>query len=193
MPRSQKSPKAPKLARVVSSKKAFAGPIFSVVSQQVEEPDGVHVRRDLVQHPGSIVILAVDDDDSGKEPRILVERQYRHAAGARLWELPAGSLEPGEDKLAAAQRELLEETGYTARKWQKALYFYVSPGFLTESMQVYLAQGLTKGKAQPEEDERIAVRFFPLRQAVEMASSGKIIDAKTIAPILWLQNKLRNG
>lgn len=188
MPRSQKSPKAPKLARVISSKKVFAGPIFTVVSQQVEEPDGVHVRRDLVQHPGSIVILAVDDG-KGKEPRVLLERQYRHAAEARLWELPAGSLEPGEDKLAAAKRELLEETGYTARKWQKALYFYVSPGFLTESMQVYLAQGLTKGKAQPEEDERIALRFFSLRQAVEMASSGKIIDAKTIAPILWLQTK----
>jgi len=189
MPTSQKSSRAPKLARVVSSKKVFAGPIFSVVSQQVKEPDGVHVRRDLVQHPGSIVILAVDDDGPGKEPRVLLERQYRHAAEARLWELPAGSLEPGEHKLEAARRELLEETGYTARKWQKALYFYVSPGFLTESMQVYLAQGLTKGKAQPEEDERIAVRFFSLRQAVEMASSGKIIDAKTIAPILWLQNR----
>jgi ADP-ribose pyrophosphatase len=176
-------------AKVVSSKKVFSGPIFTVVSQQVEEPDGVHVRRDLVQHPGSIVILAVDH--SGKEPRVLLERQYRHAAGARLWELPAGSLEPGEDKLAAAKRELMEETGYTARKWEKALYFYVSPGFLTESMQVYLAQGLTKGKAHPEDDERIAIRFFPLRQAVEMAVSGKVIDAKTIAGILWLENKIK--
>src|ERR1700760_1027896 len=120
MPSSPKS----KLARVVSSKKVFSGPIFTVVSQQVEEPDGVHVRRDLVKHPGSIVILAVDH--SGKEPRVLLERQYRHAAGSRLWELPAGSLEPGEDKLAAAKRELKEETGYTARKWEKALYFYVS-------------------------------------------------------------------
>jgi ADP-ribose pyrophosphatase len=185
------SPPKNKLARIVSSKKVFSGPIFTVVSQQVEEPDGVHVRRDLVQHPGSIVILAVDESN-GREPRVLLERQYRHAAGARLWELPAGSLEPGEDKLEAARRELLEETGYTARKWQKALYFYVSPGFLTESMQVYLAQGLTKGKAQPEDDERIAVRFFPLRQAVMMITSGKIIDAKTIGPILWLENKLKN-
>ncbi len=149
----------------------------------------MHVRRDLVQHPGSIVILAVDN--SGKQPRVLLERQYRHAAGARLWELPAGSLEPDEDKLAAAKRELMEETGYTASKWEKALYFYVSPGFLTESMQVYLAQGLTKGKAHPEDDERIAIRFFSLRQAVEMAVSGKIIDAKTIAGILWLQNKIK--
>ncbi len=189
MPTSAKSSQNRKLARVVSAKKAFSGPIFTVVSQQVEEPDGVHVRRDLVQHPGSIVILAVDH--SGKEPRVLLERQYRHAAGARLWELPAGSLEPHENKLAAAKRELMEETGYTARKWEKALSFYVSPGFLTESMQVYLAQGLTKGKAHPEEDERIAIRFFSLHQAVEMAVSGRIIDAKTIAGILWLENKIK--
>jgi ADP-ribose pyrophosphatase len=183
------SPKKSKLARVISSKKVFSGPIFTVVSQQVQEPDGVHVRRDVVQHPGSIVILAVDET-AGKEPRVLLERQYRHAAEARLWELPAGSLEPGEDKLAAAKRELLEETGYTAKKWQKALYFYVSPGFLTESMQLYLAQGLTRGKAQPEDDERIAVRFFSLRQALAMLRSGKIVDAKTVAGILWLKNKL---
>jgi ADP-ribose pyrophosphatase len=172
-------------ARVVSSKVVFRGPVFSVVSQQVEEPDGVRVRRDLVQHPGSIVILAVDD--SGKVPKVLLERQYRHAAGTRLWELPAGSLDPGERPLPAAKRELLEETGYSASKWTKVLYFYVSPGFLTESMQVFLATGLKKGKAQPEEDERIAVRFVPLQQAVRMAMRGKIIDAKTIAPLLWLQ------
>ena len=189
MPTSAKSSQKRKLARVVSAKKVFSGPIFTVVSQKVQEPDGVHVRRDLVQHPGSIVILAVDN--SGTESRVLLERQYRHAAGARLWELPAGSLEPDEDKLAAAKRELMEETGYAARKWEKALYFYVSPGFLTESMQVFLAQGLTKGKAQPEDDERIAIRFFSVRQAVEMAVSGKIIDAKTIAGILWLQNKIK--
>jgi ADP-ribose pyrophosphatase len=172
-------------ARVLSSKTVFRGPVFSVVTQEVQEPDGVRVRRDLVQHPGSIVILAVDD--SGKIPRVLLERQYRHAAGTRLWELPAGSLDPGEKPLPAAKRELLEETGYSAARWRKVLYFYVSPGFLTESMQVFLATGLKKGKAQPEEDERIAVRFFPVKQAVRMAMLGKIIDAKTIAPLLWLQ------
>jgi len=175
-------------ARVLSSRTVFRGPVFSVVSQQVQEPDGVQVRRDIVEHPGSIVILAVDH--SGKTPRVLLERQYRHAAADRLWELPAGSLDPGEEPLRAAKRELLEETGYSAAKWQKALYFFVSPGFLTESMHVFLATGLKKGQAQPEEDERIAVRFFPLYQAVQMAISGKIIDAKTIAPLLWLEKRL---
>jgi ADP-ribose pyrophosphatase len=184
MPKTRKNASA----RIVSSKTVFRGPVFSVVSQNVQEPDGVRVRRDIVEHPGSIVILAVDD--SGQTPRVLLERQYRHAAADRLWELPAGSLDPGEEPLSAARRELLEETGYSAAKWQKALYFFVSPGFLTESMQVFLATGLKKGKAQPEEDERIALRFFPLKQAVQMAVSGKIIDAKTIAPLLWLDKKL---
>ena len=181
-------PKSKRLARVISSRNVFSGPVFRVVSQRVEEPDGVRVRRDLVLHRGSIVILAVDD--SGRTPRVLLERQYRHAAGARLWELPAGSLEPGENKLAAAKRELLEETGFTAAHWQKALFFYVSPGFLNESMQVFLATKLTKGRAQPEEDERIATRFFPLEQAVRMAADGKIKDAKTIASLLWLDRKM---
>jgi len=178
------------LARVVKSKTVFQGPVFKVVSQQVKEPDGVHVRRDIVCHPGSIVILALDEDRTRRRARVLLERQYRHAAGQRLWELPAGSLEPGENKLAAAKRELLEETGFTARKWQRALSFYVSPGFLTETMEVFLARQLTKGKAQPEEDERIAVRFFPLPQAVKMAMTGKIKDAKTLASLFWLGDKL---
>jgi ADP-ribose diphosphatase len=129
-------------------------------------------------------------DDSGKTPRVLLERQYRYAAGRRMWELPAGRVDPGENHLAAAKRELLEETGYRASRWQRALFFYVSPGFLDESMTVYLARGLKKGVAQPEEDERIAVRFFPLRQAVRMAMTGKIIDAKSIASLLWLATKL---
>ena len=177
-----------KSARIVSSKTAFTGRVFNVVAQQVEEPDGVLVRREIVQHHGSIVILALDE--TIHPPRLLLERQYRHAAAERLWELPAGSLELGEQRLAAAKRELKEETGYTAAKWERALFFYVSPGFLTESMAVFLARGLKKGEAQPEEDERIAVRFFPLPQAVQMAFRGKIKDAKTLASILWLDRKL---
>ena len=180
-----------KSARIVSSKTAFTGRVFNVVSQRVKEPDGVLVLREIVQHHGSIVILALDE--TTHPPRLLLERQYRHAAGERLWELPAGSLESGEQKLAAAKRELKEETGYTATKWEKALFFFVSPGFLTESMAVFLARGLKKGEAQPEEDERIAVRFFPLPQAVQMTLSGKIKDAKTLASILWLDRTLNRG
>jgi len=186
MPSSSKKSKP--LVRVISSKVSFRGPVFSVETAEVEEPGNVRARRDVIRHSGSIVVLPLDN--SGRTPRVLLERQYRYAAGRRMWELPAGRVDPGENPLAAAKRELLEETGYTARKWQKALFFYVSPGFLDESMTVYLASGLEKGVAQPEEDERIAVRFFPLRQAVGLATSGKIVDAKTIASLLWLEKKL---
>jgi ADP-ribose pyrophosphatase len=183
-----KRKKSSSMVRVISSKTTFRGPVFSVMTDEVEEPGNVRARRDVIRHSGSIVILPLDN--SGRTPMVLLERQYRYAAGRRMWELPAGRVDPGENDLAAAKRELIEETGYTASRWQKALFFYVSPGFLDESMTVYLASGLKKGVAQPEEDERIAVRFFPLRQAVQMATTGKIIDAKTIASLFWLEKKL---
>ena len=151
----------------------------------------MRARRDVIRHSGSIVILPLDE--SGRTPRVLLERQYRYAAGIRMWELPAGRVDPGEQNLAAAKRELIEETGYTASRWERALYFFVSPGFLDESMTVYLARGLKKGIAQPEEDERITVRFFPVKQAVRMAMTGKIVDAKTIASLLWIEKKLGRG
>jgi ADP-ribose pyrophosphatase len=165
--------------------------VFNVVTDQVEEPGNVRARRDVVRHSGSIVVMPVDD--SGRVPRVLLERQYRYAAARRMWELPAGRIDPGESRLAAAKRELLEETGYSATKWQRALFFYVSPGFLDETMTVYLARGLKKGVAQPEEDERITVRFFPLPQAVRMAMQGKIVDAKTAVSLLWLEKKLKKS
>jgi len=183
-----KRKKSKPMVLVISSKTAFRGPVFSVMTDEVEEPGNVRARRDVIRHSGSIVVLPLDD--SGRKPLVLLERQYRYAAGRRMWELPAGRVDPGENHLAAAKRELMEETGYTASRWQKALFFYVSPGFLDESMTVYLASGLKKGVAQPEEDERITVRFFSLQQAVRMAVSGKIIDAKTIASLFWLEKKL---
>ncbi|MGA7683905.1 MAG: NUDIX hydrolase [Terriglobales bacterium] len=171
-------------ARVLSSRVAYAGPVFKVTTDQVEEPGGIRARRDVIRHSGSIVVLAVDD--STAEPRILLERQYRHAAQSMMWELPAGRIDDGESPLGAARRELLEETGFTARQWKRILHFYVSPGFLDETMTIYLARGLRPGKAQPEPDERIATRFFPLAAARKMALNGRIRDAKTICGILWL-------
>lgn len=175
--------------RVISSTAVFQGPVFSVNTDYVQEPDNVRARRDVIRHPGSVVILPLDDSQRG-EPRVLLERQFRYAANARLWELPAGRIDPGENKLAAAKRELREETGYTARRWRRILAFYVSPGFLDESMDVFLARDLKRGADQPEDDERISLRFFPLSQAVRMALEGKIVDAKTIAAILWLDKKI---
>lgn len=186
MPSRRTKPKP--LVRVISSKVSFRGPVFSVMTDHVQEPGNIRVRRDVIRHSGSIVVLPVDD--STHQPRVLLERQYRYAAGRRMWELPAGRIDSGERELAAAKRELLEETGYTASKWERALSFFASPGFLAETMTVYLARGLKKGVAQPEEDERIAVRFFPLSQAVRMAMTGKIVDSKTISSLLWLDKKI---
>ena len=180
-----------KKARVISSRMAYKGPVFSVTTDQVEEPGGTRTRRDIVRHSGSIVVLAVEGGDA--DPRVLLERQYRHAAGQMMWELPAGRIDDGESELAAAKRELLEETGFTARQWMKILHFYVSPGFLDETMSIYLARGLQPGIAQPEEDEKIVTRFFPLSVALRMVRKGLIRDAKTIAGVLWLAQQGRKG
>ncbi len=177
-------------ARVVSSKTVYRGPVFSVTTDYVREP-GIDkpLRRDIVRHQGSVVVLAVDE--RGGEPRVLLARQYRHAVGGPLWELPAGRIDHGESALAGAKRELLEETGITAREWRHAFTFYSSPGFLDETMAIYLARELTRGAAQPEEDEMIAKRFFPLSQAVRMAMNGALRDGKTIAAVLWYERSLR--
>jgi ADP-ribose pyrophosphatase len=163
--------------------------VFYVTTDRVQEPGGIAARRDVVRHSGSIVIMAVDD--AGKSPRVLLARQYRHPANAFLWELPAGRIDPGESEITGAKRELLEETGYTANNWRRALYFYSSPGFLDETMAIYLATGLKRGKAQPEEDEFIKIRMFPLSQLLRMVMTGKIIDGKTISAVLWLAQKYR--
>ena len=151
----------------------------------------MRTRRDIIHHSGSVVVLAVDD--SAATPRVLLERQYRHAASDYLWELPAGRIDPGENELKAAQRELLEETGYTASHWRRILKFYASPGFVAETMAVYLATGLRKGKAQPEEDEVIYKRLVPLPAAVRMVVAGTIHDAKTISSILWFDHVSRTA
>ena len=180
-PKSRKS----RQARVLHSKIVFRGPVFYVTSDRVQEPGGIVARRDMVRHPGSVVILAVDD--SRRAVRVLLARQYRYAARQSLWELPAGRIDHGEAPLAGAKRELLEETGYRARRWKRALFFYSSPGFLDETMAVYLATGLVPGQAQPEDDELISKRLVPLSAALKMVKSGRIQDGKTIAGVLWLQ------
>jgi ADP-ribose pyrophosphatase len=171
--------------QVKSSKVVYRGPVFYVTTDRVQEPGGIEVRRDVVRHSGSVVVMAVDESRS--EPRLLLERQYRHAAQDYLWELPAGRIDPGEDELAAAKRELLEETGYSALLWKRVLFFYDSPGFLDETMAIYLATGLKRGKATPEEDEVIRKRMFPLSQTLRMIESGALRDGKTIAGVLWLK------
>ena len=176
-------------ARLTSSRTVYRGPVFWVTTDHVIEPGGIEVRRDLIHHSGSVVVLAVDDSFS--TPRILLERQYRHAAKDYLWEVPAGRIDPGENELKAAKRELIEETGYRAKRWRRILKFYASPGFVAETMAVYMATGLRKGEAEPEEDEIIHHRMVPLPRAVKMVMNGSIRDAKTVSSVLWLDHMKR--
>lgn len=178
-------------ARLISSRTVYRGPVFWVTTDHVQEPGGVRARRDVIHHTGSVVVLAVEDSRS--TPRVLLERQYRHAAQDYLWELPAGRIDSGESELHAAQRELLEETGYTARQWRRILNFYASPGFVAETMSVFLATGLRAGPAHPEADEIIYKRLVPLSMAVRMATNGTIRDAKTISSVLWLDHYVRTN
>jgi ADP-ribose pyrophosphatase len=170
--------------RVLSSKIVFEGPVFRVLRDHLIEPGGKEGIRDIIRHNGSAVILAVDKSKSKKDPWIVVERQYRHAANQFLWELPAGKLEAGEDALEGAKRELEEETGYQAKKWKPLVRYYASPGFLGEAMLVFLAEGLIAGRAHPEEDENIEIRLVKLSEVLKMIDKGAILDGKTLTSVL---------
>jgi ADP-ribose diphosphatase len=161
--------------KLISSTEITHTSIFRVTLDRAIDPDGFEIKRAIVQHGGSAVIMPVDDRN-----RILLVRQYRLPARQYLWELPAGRVDEGETPLKAARRELGEETGYRAKKWQKLVVFYASPGFLAEKMTVFLATGLTPGEAEPMEDERIEMRWFAARELDEWIRKGKILDAKTM-------------
>lgn len=167
-------------AKLLDQKLAYDGPLFKVWSETVKEPGGVVSQRDIIRHNGSVVILAVDDRTNKRDPFIIMERQYRQAAQQFLLELPAGRRETDEKPLAAAKREMIEETGYRAKKWRKLVRYYASPGFLGEWMEIFLATELTEGVAQPEEDEKIEILRIRLSELLKMRNEGRIHDGKTI-------------
>ena len=169
---------------MLSSEVVYQGPLFRVLHDKLLEPGGKPSERDVIRHNGSVVILAIDSSKGKKNPWIVVERQYRHAANQYLWELPAGKLDPGEDALAGAKRELAEETGYGAKKWKPLVEYYASPGFLGESMKVFTAEGLIAGDAHPEDDEAIEFRLVKLSDVLKMIEKGAIKDGKTLTSVL---------
>jgi ADP-ribose pyrophosphatase len=177
-------------AQILDSEVAYEGPLFRVMRDHLIEPDGREANRDVIRHNGSVVILAIDPGKKKKDPWVVIERQYRHAAGQYLWELPAGKLDAGEAAVDGAKRELAEETGYQAKKWSPLVEYFASPGFLGESMNVFLAEGLVAGDAHPEEDEHIDFRLVKLSELLEMADKGKIIDGKTLTSVLLYARKI---
>jgi ADP-ribose pyrophosphatase len=173
--------------KIISSKEITKNRIFTVTLDHAVDPDGFEIERAIVNHRGSAVMMPVDE-----KKRILLVRQYRLAARRYLWELPAGTIDPGESPLQTARRELVEETGYRAKKWQKVAEFFPSAGFLSEKMTIYLATGLTEGEAKPMEDERIEARWFKASEVDAMLRSGKIMDAKTNIGFLRLKRYARD-
>jgi ADP-ribose pyrophosphatase len=169
-------------ARILRSQIVYTGSVFAVRRDDVIEPNGLHATRELIAHPGSVVVLPVFADG-----RILMIRQYRHAAKQFLWELVAGRKDDGETFLQGAHRELAEETGYTARRMRKLADLFPTPGFLEEHMVIFLAEGLKEGVARPEEDERINSHILTLAEIERWIRSGKICDMKSIASILYYQ------
>jgi ADP-ribose pyrophosphatase len=168
--------------KIVSSKELLKNKLFTVTDEIAHDPDGFEIHRSIVRHPGSAVMLPVDEKD-----RILLVHQFRLPAEQKLWEIPAGRLDPGETPLKAAKRELEEETGVKAKKWVKLASFYASPGYVAEKMNLFLALDLKQGKQNLMDDERIEIEWFSKKRLREMIHSGEIQDAKTIVAFyLWL-------
>lgn len=162
--------------KITSSREVYKCGLFGVTEDRaVDKKSGFQIKRSVVRHAGSAVMMAVDE-----RKRILLVRQYRLPADQYLWELPAGKLDPGEKPLQAAKRELAEETGYKARTWKKLVSFFPSPGYIQEKMTIFLATDLTEGTATPMDDERIETRWFRAKEVGKLIRSGKIEDGKTI-------------
>ena len=171
--------------KIISSREILKNKLFRIVDEVATDPSGFEIHRSIVRHPGSAVMMPVDDNN-----RVLLVRQFRLPAERDLWELPAGRLDPGESPLKAAKRELREETGYTAKKWVKLVTFWPSPGYVDEKMTLFLALDLAAGEQKPMEDERIEMRWFPNSELRKMIAERKIQDAKTmIGFFLWHEYK----
>lgn len=174
--------------RRVRSKVLYRGRVLDLSLDTYGTGDGSSFLRETIHHPASVVIAPLLDDG-----RILLIRQFRHAVGRVIYEIPAGTSEPGERLLACAKRELAEETGYSARRWERLCQFYPAPGISTERMVAYAARGLEplKKPIPMDKDEEISVEICSLKQALNHIRSNRIVDAKTIIGLLWAMKRIR--
>ena len=170
--------------RLVRRRTIYRGRIIRLIQEQLQV-DGRRLTRETVLHPGAVVIVPMVD-----RSRIVFVRQYRRAVARVLLELPAGTLEPGEPRRACARRELEEETGWRASRLRRIGRFYAAPGFISEQLTVFLAQGLRRTAAHPEPDELVRPVILSFEQALAKIRSGAICDAKTIIGVLFAQRVL---
>ncbi len=168
----------------ISGEGVYDGIFLKMKRDTVSLPDGQHAVREYLEHPGAVAILAVLDDG-----RILLERQYRYPIAQAVIEIPAGKLNTGEDPLLCAQRELQEETGYTAKRWSKIRRIHPVISYSTEFIDIYLAEGLSPGPARLDEEEFLDVFAAPLEELLNWVEMGKITDVKTIISTYWLERR----
>ena len=168
----------------ISGEGVYDGIFLKMKRDTVSLPDGQHAVREYLEHPGAVAILAVLDDG-----RILLERQYRYPIAQAVIEIPAGKLNAGEDPLLCAQRELQEETGYTAKHWSKIRRIHPVISYSTEFIDIYLAEGLSPGPARLDEEEFLYVFAAPLEELLHWVEMGKITDVKTIISTYWLERR----
>lgn len=168
----------------ISGEGVYDGIFLKMKRDTVLLPDGQHAVREYLEHPGAVAILAVLDDG-----RILLERQYRYPIAQAVIEIPAGKLNAGEDPLLCAQRELQEETGYTAKHWSKIRRIHPVISYSTEFIDIYLAEGLSPGPARLDEEEFLDVFAAPLEELLNWVEMGKITDVKTIISTYWLERR----
>jgi len=170
----------------LASRRAFTGRVISVDVDTVRAPDASTIELEIVRHAGAAAVIPMLGDPADKDPAILMLRQYRYAAGGTLWEIPAGVLQPGEEPLAAARRELEEETGARAASIEHLTTVFTTPGFTDERIHLFWATGLTVGDPRHEPDEFIELRTERLSKVLEMIRTGDIADAKSIVALLFL-------
>ncbi len=168
----------------IHSEKIYCGRIINLRKDKVTLPNGKESTREIVEHPGAVVILAQD-----KQNKLIMVKQFRKAVEDLLLELPAGTIEPGEEMISCAQRELEEETGYKAQKWEKIFDFYSSPGFCNEKLILYFARELTSTKSNTDHDEFIEVVQINKENIQLLLQKNQIRDAKTLIGILWWLNR----
>ncbi|KPK06433.1 MAG: ADP-ribose pyrophosphatase [Gemmatimonas sp. SG8_28] len=170
----------------IGTRRAYHGRLLEVEVETLEAPDGRRFDLEIIRHPGAAAVVPLLSDPGADDPRVLLLRQFRHAAAARLWEIPAGVLEEGEEPLACARRELAEETGATARSIDHLTTFYTTPGFTDEQIHLFVATGIEVGEPSHEHDEFIEVQVVALREALTMIRDGTIVDGKSIVALLYL-------
>lgn len=168
---------------LIRSEELLRGRAFTIRRDWLNTPDGRETKFDIIEHHGSVVIVPLDADGN-----LLFVRQYRHAAGVDLLELPAGTLEEGEEPEACAAREIREETGYSAGKLEMLGQFFLAPGYSTELMSVFLATALSYAPLEADEDEFLSLEKLPVREAFNRAARGEFADAKSLAALLLAWN-----